>query len=237
MAIIKTKSTSLLTESKDYFSSLNDAVNFFIPNATKIKPSYVPFGNIGIYTFNNRIFKFSFVHREAQASMRIMGASNFKNVVEIFSIHKFYLNNSEVNYIIEMEKLSKIKKVYFDNLDIVELYKAFNFNSRKLLNFIVDFLCCYEEMRKAKILKFKTNKSIGLCCNKKFGLEDVISIYKTFKSIDKTLFLIEELLKGHMELKSLGIIHNDLHSDNLMADNKGNYKIIDFGMITLQRKF
>ena len=59
----------------------------------------------------------------------------------------------------------------------------------------------------------------------------------SFASVDinKRLPYFVSVLNGLAELASVGIEHNDLHSMNIMMDEKGSVKIIDFGYAKLKK--
>jgi serine/threonine protein kinase len=48
--------------------------------------------------------------------------------------------------------------------------------------------------------------------------------------------VVNDVLNAYVELRSVGIIYRDLHSNNILRDTAGNLKLIDFGFATIRRK-
>ncbi len=49
-------------------------------------------------------------------------------------------------------------------------------------------------------------------------------------SVAKTISVVKQMCKGLIEAHSLGIVHRDLKSQNVMIDDEGTAKIMDFGI-------
>jgi serine/threonine protein kinase len=56
-------------------------------------------------------------------------------------------------------------------------------------------------------------------------------------NVNKNMHYFIGVMRGISELASVGIIHKDLHSLNIMSDKNNNPKIIDFGIVVLKRNF
>jgi serine/threonine protein kinase len=61
-------------------------------------------------------------------------------------------------------------------------------------------------------------------------LETMISENKKPFSEDKAKFIIAEILLAIKELHARDVIYRDLKPDNVVIDNKGHMRLIDFGM-------
>lgn len=166
---------------KDLFSPKNKDL------IKKINPVYAPVGNFGIYTYDDRVIKFTNSLNDFRVSLLLVG-KNFKNVVKIYSVHKIKLVDNQKSkrtiYAIEMERLNRTK-------------------------FLFD----------------------------EFEIENIISIFKSKKlEITEACSFISSVLNAYLELNSIGVLYFDTHSDNIMIDHKNEYKLIDFGCCTVQRK-
>ena len=63
---------------------------------------------------------------------------------------------------------------------------------------------------------------------------DLISLNKDIKN---RLPYFVNVINGIIELSSAGIVHNDIHSYNIMLDKNNIPKIIDFGQVTLRKEY
>jgi len=101
---------------------------------------------------------------------------------------------------------------------------------------------------------YSANECLILSTNNNFWVSFVIEMEKltragnefVYKNLDldtlnldvkKRIPYMIDVLNGVLELESLGIKHEDLHTMNIMRDKDGNQKIIDFGIISLKRKY
>lgn len=73
--------------------------------------------------------------------------------------------------------------------------------------------------------------------NKKQFVYDNLDINSVGRNINKRVPYFISVLNGVIELASVGIIHKDLHCLNIMIDTKGTPKIIDFGIVTIKKKY
>jgi len=139
-----------------------------------------------------------------------LSSQNFTNVVKIY-LYK-YINKYE--YVI-MEKLNPLSS---EDLDIIELliYYLFFFQSNvKYLDFNND------DNLKKTLTKFFTIT---------YGdIKDFDEILNTFiETIIDNKKEFSELCNGYLELQSIGITHTDIHEGNIMKDDKGTLKLIDW---------
>jgi len=56
-------------------------------------------------------------------------------------------------------------------------------------------------------------------------------------NVEKRLPYFVSVINGLIELESVGIRYNDLHSLNVMFDKEKNAKLIDFGYVSLKKKY
>jgi serine/threonine protein kinase len=73
--------------------------------------------------------------------------------------------------------------------------------------------------------------------NKKQFVFDNLDINSIGIDINRRVPFFVSVLNGVIELASLGIFHKDLHCLNVMLDKCGTPKIIDFGIVTIKKKF
>lgn len=66
---------------------------------------------------------------------------------------------------------------------------------------------------------------------------DDLDLMSLNKDVENRLPYFVNIINGIIELASVGIIHNDIHSYNIMLDKNDVPKIIDFGQITLRKKY
>lgn len=109
--------------------------------------------------------------------------------------------------------------------------KDFN-NVVKIFN---SFECCvlsdYDRVTKWKSYIIEEEKL------KKSGFLNDLTLYDLSCNIEKKLSYYVDIINGLIELSSVGIIHNDIHTLNTMKDDNGNVKIIDFGFATIKKKY
>jgi len=55
--------------------------------------------------------------------------------------------------------------------------------------------------------------------------------------VENRLPYFVSIINGMIELESIGIRYNDLHSLNIMFDKEDNAKLIDFGFVSLKKNF
>lgn len=73
--------------------------------------------------------------------------------------------------------------------------------------------------------------------NKKQFVFDDLDINSISIDVNKRVPFFVSVLNGVIELASIGVFHKDLHCLNVMLDKAGTPKIIDFGIVTIKKKF
>jgi serine/threonine protein kinase len=73
--------------------------------------------------------------------------------------------------------------------------------------------------------------------NRKSYVFDDLDVSFISSDINRRLPFIVSVINGIAELASIGIIHNDLHSMNIMLDKHNQVKIIDFGFAKIKKQF
>lgn len=66
-----------------------------------------------------------------------------------------------------------------------------------------------------------------------YTLDDVFNFFKTFSDEDKRVHykkILHNIIELVFSINSYGINHNDLKPNNIMMDNSGRFKFIDFGI-------
>jgi len=66
---------------------------------------------------------------------------------------------------------------------------------------------------------------------------DSLDLCVLSENVKERLPYFVSVINGLAELDSIGIKYKDLHSMNIMNDNDGNVKIIDFGYVSLKKDF
>ncbi len=57
-----------------------------------------------------------------------------------------------------------------------------------------------------------------------------VELKRTSFSLDRSLCLLESLLKAAVELEKAGIVHRDIKPDNIICSDDGEFYLIDFGI-------
>jgi len=147
---------------------------------------------------------------EVLDSYNKLSSQDFTNVVKIY-LYK-YINKYE--YVI-MEKLNPLTKEDLDKIELLIYYLLLFKSNVKHLDFNDD------DKLKNTLTKFFTMK---------YGdIKDFDEILNTFiETIIDNKKEFSELCNGYLELKSIGITHTDIHEGNIMKDDKGTLKLIDW---------
>jgi serine/threonine protein kinase len=66
---------------------------------------------------------------------------------------------------------------------------------------------------------------------------DYLCLSDIYPDVNRRLPYFVGVINGLAELASVGIIHNDLHTLNVMSDASGQVKIIDFGFAKIKRVY
>ena len=81
-------------------------------------------------------------------------------------------------------------------------------------------------------VKVRDNETV----EKVYEISPVYQKVNTGMSYGELLKLIEQVNEGLHELHEIGIFHKDIKPANIMLDNDGNYRIIDFGISSVAEK-
>ena len=161
---------------------------------------------------NGNVLKITSDISEAKSMIRIK-KYNLKNVVKPIRIFK---KQEGAKYYIEMEKLEKIPENIHND-------KSFETS----LGFITDSI---NEIDIKNINDVIKNKDKIYYANDFFSKNDMKKHYNNFlRSAKKYPKFTNDYINGLSELKNIGIEFNDSHFDNIMMDDKKNYKFIDIG--------
>jgi serine/threonine protein kinase len=156
---------------------------------------------------------------ESDDNMEELINKDFDNVVKVY-LYKNIKNGASVdNELVVMEQLYNLEEEehgfyhallsLMDYLSIEELITVTDFDDKDdIRNTLLHYI--FEEDEELEL---------GEEINIIDSAIDEIYYYREF---------FHQIYNGFMELKSVGIYHNDLHPQNIMVDKKGTIKIIDW---------
>lgn len=134
----------------------------------------------------------------------------------------------------------KEKFNYLINRNIKHLAKVFEFKfllagARKTINGDQNYILYYTVLEKLNKISEDESKVLKTLCdsyNKKFEINksviQIINELQNWLSFDK-----EKVLEFYWFLTNCPVKHNDVHRRNIMKDDYGNFKLIDFDRMTM----
>lgn len=167
---------------------------------------------------------------------------NTSKVVKFSALYDYNFNNLHINYNKIINNINFLKRS--DNNSYAKVYEVkhvgdgYRVCDEELLQYYVVYSYTMEKLNKISEDEKKVFHSI-------LSHEDLGIVKKyTINKINEMLlgmsigldFDINKVLFFYNEIKKINIIHEDLHDRNIMKDNKGNFKLIDFDRINIGEK-